>query len=342
MIDINKFQNSKQQLKERKIIATLSTRGGAQTITVIEDHGYEIREITRSGKGGSVSSLRSYEEVFSKLVHEIYFSYKIDKISFTNISESLKGSVALFYNPHAFFSKLMILSTNDPRVRKNQNQVDILSLNLDFKEIIRTIDDWVDQKKIQENLNEERHLVKVDIQYTSPSSFTLRYEGGMKTFYGSMEDFARFLRRLKASDDKNDPRSYRSMTFKAMAQEAMDGTDTVVWVWSNILNPYLSRKMTIEKKFKETTVIRKNFMNIFRKYNRDYSLEFTDDGRGLFYGEVLDINGNVVIDFILSDIYFEMMFAGAMEEIAKSFAENPKYYIADSDRFNDLIDEVIS
>ena len=78
-----------------------------------------------------------------------------------------------------------------------------------------------------------RYLVRCKV-YKNGNAWTMNSnKGGTRVFNGDIDAFAKFLMKIKAKDDAEDPRSYRSMTYRNMAQEIADGGDNVIYVWSN-------------------------------------------------------------------------------------------------------------
>lgn len=79
-----------------------------------------------------------------------------------------------------------------------------------------------------------RYLVKCKV-YKHGNQWTLNSDkGGTRVFNGSIEGFAKFLRKIQAKDDAVDPKTFRSMTYMNIAQEIADGGDNVIYVWSNM------------------------------------------------------------------------------------------------------------
>lgn len=83
--------------------------------------------------------------------------------------------------------------------------------------------------------HEARRLVKVEVLYDGHRGWTLNWGHQFKVFRGDLEEFAKFLARLKAKDDKVAPASHRSLTYRQIAQEIADGTDRMIWIWDNDL-----------------------------------------------------------------------------------------------------------
>ncbi len=84
-------------------------------------------------------------------------------------------------------------------------------------------------------MSEARSLVRVHVRYEK-DVWTIQYLRTVRVFHGPIENFAKFLRRVGASDDQTAPKSVRNLTYMQIAQEIMDGTDPIIWIWSNILS----------------------------------------------------------------------------------------------------------
>jgi len=80
-----------------------------------------------------------------------------------------------------------------------------------------------------------RYLVRIEVLFDGNSRWTMLFEQRQKIVFGDKEQFARLLRKLGASDDKFDPKSFRSMTYKNIVEEIMEGKDRIIWIWSDIL-----------------------------------------------------------------------------------------------------------
>ena len=78
-----------------------------------------------------------------------------------------------------------------------------------------------------------RYLIRC-IVYKHGNAWTMNSnKGGTRIFNGSIESFAKFLQKIKAKDNAESPKSYRSMTYMRIAQEIASGKDKVIFVWSN-------------------------------------------------------------------------------------------------------------
>lgn len=81
-----------------------------------------------------------------------------------------------------------------------------------------------------------RKLYKVNI-IKMGDSYSFNYGNGkVKVYRGGEEGLRTLLRKLGASDNKVAPKSFRSKTFIKMAQEIIDQSDPIVWIWSNNLD----------------------------------------------------------------------------------------------------------
>ena len=50
-------------------------------------------------------------------------------------------------------------------------------------------------------------------------------------FKGDIDEFTKFLMSIRAKDTASMPASYRSKTYRQMAQDIVDRVDTEIWVW---------------------------------------------------------------------------------------------------------------
>ena len=79
-----------------------------------------------------------------------------------------------------------------------------------------------------------RYLIKVNVVYDGKNNWTLQADHGLgiKTFHGTPEQFTKLLRRLKASNSNDDPRSYRTISYSDMCDRLKNGLDRQVYIWS--------------------------------------------------------------------------------------------------------------
>lgn len=82
-------------------------------------------------------------------------------------------------------------------------------------------------------------LQKVEVLYDGHRGWTLNWNNNFKVVYGSIEEFAKFLMKVQAKDNFQEPRSFRSMTYQQIAQEIANGSDRTIWVWERNLRPFL-------------------------------------------------------------------------------------------------------
>jgi hypothetical protein len=91
-----------------------------------------------------------------------------------------------------------------------------------------------------ENFLESRKLIQVEVLYNGSRGWTLNWgKGSFKSIYGSVEEFATILKKLKAKDNFQDPHSFRSMTYLQIAQEIANGSDRTIWIWEKDLKTLL-------------------------------------------------------------------------------------------------------
>lgn len=103
-----------------------------------------------------------------------------------------------------------------------------------------------DKVEEKEPIN-ERKLYKVEVLWNQGNSFTLKYGGGnTKVFRGTPEAFAKYLQKIKASDNATEPRSKRQIRYMDMVNEIMSGRDHTIWVWDNMLKRVESMRIEEE------------------------------------------------------------------------------------------------
>lgn len=78
---------------------------------------------------------------------------------------------------------------------------------------------------------EAHRLVMVSVLHDGASRWTLQWKGGFYVHSGTVESFAKLLMQIHAKDDKEDPRSFRSMKYLDIANEVTTGVDTTIYVW---------------------------------------------------------------------------------------------------------------
>ncbi len=80
-------------------------------------------------------------------------------------------------------------------------------------------------------------LIKVTVLWDGRNTFTLNYEKGVRVFNGTKKAFAKFLQKVKASDNQTEPKSLRQIKYKDMVDEVVNGTDSTIWIWKhNLIN----------------------------------------------------------------------------------------------------------
>lgn len=80
-----------------------------------------------------------------------------------------------------------------------------------------------------------RRLYRVNVMKMG-NSYSFNYNGKVKVYRGGEEGLKTLLRKLKVSDTKEEPKSFRIKTFGQIAQEIIDQSDPVIYIWSNILD----------------------------------------------------------------------------------------------------------
>jgi len=83
--------------------------------------------------------------------------------------------------------------------------------------------------------DEGKKLVKVKVLFDGSRGWTLSWGNKFKTFFGSNEDFAKVLKKVKAKDNFKQPKSFRSMTYLSIVKEINSGADTTIWIWEKDL-----------------------------------------------------------------------------------------------------------
>lgn len=95
-------------------------------------------------------------------------------------------------------------------------------------------------------LDEYNKLLKVEVHFATgvwiltPREYRngdpVSGRGEIK-FRGEVEDFAKFLRKVKAKDSSMAPPSSRLKTYMKIAQEIMDKKDKFIWIWLTSWKP---------------------------------------------------------------------------------------------------------
>lgn len=94
-----------------------------------------------------------------------------------------------------------------------------------------------------DKFNETRHLVKLQVFYDGKNAYSFNYEGKVHVFRGTVEELAKFLQSFKAKDNKTNPRSHRGEKYIDIANEITDGSDNIIFAWSNdIANTFNKRE----------------------------------------------------------------------------------------------------
>ena len=96
----------------------------------------------------------------------------------------------------------------------------------------------IDKISVKEiGMNEAvRRLVKVRGIWDGGGAWVMNYSGGQKIFRGTIEEFSKFLQKIRASDSQTTPKSKRNVRYIDIAREIQTGKDRTFWVWSNVLD----------------------------------------------------------------------------------------------------------
>jgi len=92
-----------------------------------------------------------------------------------------------------------------------------------------------------------RKLYKVNVMKMG-DTYSFNYEGKVKVYRGSEVGLKLLLRRLGASDNVSEPRSFRGKTFDTITQEIVSQSDPFIYVWSNIMD---KMQMIVTESLKE-------------------------------------------------------------------------------------------
>jgi hypothetical protein len=84
-------------------------------------------------------------------------------------------------------------------------------------------------------ISDSRKLKKVTVLCDGGNRWTLQWDTGFHVFMGTIEEFSKFLQRIKAKDTKKEPSSFRSMKYYDIAVELTNGIDISIWVWEKDL-----------------------------------------------------------------------------------------------------------
>lgn len=90
-------------------------------------------------------------------------------------------------------------------------------------------------KSVEEVSEVARHLVKLEVFFDGQNSYSFNYEGKVKVFRGDENALTKFLQSFKAKDNKTQPRSLRGERYADIAKGIIDGSDRIIYAWSNDL-----------------------------------------------------------------------------------------------------------
>lgn len=89
-------------------------------------------------------------------------------------------------------------------------------------------------------LLEKSNLIEITVNKISNNMYIFLFNDNFFKFVitdlnNEENELALFLKRLKAKDDSDSPRSKRFLTYKEIAQEIMDGSDNIIYIWSSFI-----------------------------------------------------------------------------------------------------------
>lgn len=92
--------------------------------------------------------------------------------------------------------------------------------------------------RVIDRFAERRRLVQVKVLYDGHQGWTLYWDNSskFKVFYGTSEDFTKFLMKIKAKENDTLPKSLRNMKYSEIVDQIVNGTQHHLWVWETDLN----------------------------------------------------------------------------------------------------------
>lgn len=105
-----------------------------------------------------------------------------------------------------------------------------------------------------------RKSIKVTVLYNGNNSYTLNTSYSKAfVFNGSPEGFAKFLMKLKVSDNASKPKTIRNRKYMDMVNDIISGKDNIIWIWKHMLDKLNSTIYIEEIKMKKEVVL--NYIN---------------------------------------------------------------------------------
>jgi len=96
-------------------------------------------------------------------------------------------------------------------------------------------------------IDEQRRLIPIKVYYLDNIWHMVPADdvNNVISVQGDKDQFAIFLRKIKAKDSKSQPKSKRQITYGQMVSDIVMNTDSTIWVWSNTWMKYISKKKYI-------------------------------------------------------------------------------------------------
>lgn len=127
----------------------------------------------------------------------------------------------------------------------------------------------------------EAKLVKVEV-FNDGNSWSMQWAGGNYIHRGDQESFAKLLRKIKAADDHEEPRSYRSERYIDIANEIASGSDRFIWVFEHMLKKLWEdgKMRKIQKRKMKEEMIRQDLVDDIIQVIKNIERNMPDRGSG--------------------------------------------------------------
>lgn len=173
-----------------------------------------------------------------------------------------------------------------------------------------------------------RHLIKLQVFYDGQHSYSFNYEGQVKVFRGDEVSLAKFLQSFKAKDNHTNPRSSRGERYIDIAKEITDGTDNIIYAWSNDLANVFNKHESIEEatiKNPDVFIFKsEDIMNLFISTLKKVKFGFTVEGKKVF----------VEPDKILGNFTdFEIFFDKYADDFTMYSSDEYKFLLSRGEKF---------
>lgn len=184
----------------------------------------------------------------------------------------------------------------------------------------------------------EAKLVKVEV-FNDGNSWSMQWKGQSYVHRGDLDSFSKLLRKIKASDDHKDPKSYRDVTYKQMASEIANGSDRFIWVWEHMLKKLYEenemRRIYKEEKDPKATKIIKDLAKSYGDSNEEQG-KLVNLMKGLAFSDDPEANKFMVALDKWTTEYANKMDESLKEGVSRSEAMKTIYKEL-SDKFGHLL-----